>query len=303
MFENRNGVLWVHPLLHRKNNPEPVFVNVYGAQESVPRNPIRAGWESIPGLLKRSTNSGSEGREREGGGVYPCSTNLWYLERFEHWLIEDFKNLLVSGWSMPRQCVLVCPCTFFLLCPFNDASLGWCVHWAICPLVNAFFRRCLPDRWDPTLDSIQYRRRIITIHNSYSRKLGSLRKTRGNPSFSHFTRHINARPLPPDHDLLLHGLCLVAFRNGLSGVPWDSPGFWYLLPAHPPVHAKLYNAIISIRRAMRPLRCAKPSTNLISAPFHCETLLPLFAAPPPCFHYCCVTRQKIKFSFELYSAA
>jgi hypothetical protein len=33
---------------------EPVFANIYGAQES-----IQPGWESIPGLLKRSTNTGS----------------------------------------------------------------------------------------------------------------------------------------------------------------------------------------------------------------------------------------------------
>jgi hypothetical protein len=33
---------------------EPVVVNVYGAQESIP-----PGWESIPGLLKRFTNTGS----------------------------------------------------------------------------------------------------------------------------------------------------------------------------------------------------------------------------------------------------
>ncbi len=33
---------------------EPVFVNIYGAQESIP-----PGWESIPGLLKRFSNSGS----------------------------------------------------------------------------------------------------------------------------------------------------------------------------------------------------------------------------------------------------
>ncbi len=63
-------------------NPEPVFVNVYGAQESIPRNrfrqpmkpggPVRKigfrtgppGWESIPGLLKRSTNTGSEHKAR-----------------------------------------------------------------------------------------------------------------------------------------------------------------------------------------------------------------------------------------------
>jgi hypothetical protein len=34
--------------------PEPVFVKVSGSQES-----ILAGWESIPGLLKRFTNTGS----------------------------------------------------------------------------------------------------------------------------------------------------------------------------------------------------------------------------------------------------
>ncbi len=56
---------------------EPVFVIVYGAQESIPRNRFRQpmqlggsvrkqgcrtgppGWESIPGLLKWSTNTGS----------------------------------------------------------------------------------------------------------------------------------------------------------------------------------------------------------------------------------------------------
>jgi hypothetical protein len=41
-----------------KENPEPVFVNIYGArnrsEESIPPD-----WESIPGLLKRSTNMGS----------------------------------------------------------------------------------------------------------------------------------------------------------------------------------------------------------------------------------------------------
>jgi hypothetical protein len=35
---------------------ENVFVNVHGAQESIP--PL--GWEWIPGLLKRFTNTGSE---------------------------------------------------------------------------------------------------------------------------------------------------------------------------------------------------------------------------------------------------
>ncbi len=32
---------------------EPLFVNAYGAQQSIP-----PGWESIPGLLKSSTNTG-----------------------------------------------------------------------------------------------------------------------------------------------------------------------------------------------------------------------------------------------------
>jgi hypothetical protein len=35
--------------------PEPVFVNNYGAQES-----ISPGWESISGLLEGSTNTTSE---------------------------------------------------------------------------------------------------------------------------------------------------------------------------------------------------------------------------------------------------
>jgi len=68
MFENRNGVLWVHPLLHRKNNPEPVFVNVYGAQESIPRNPFSKAGNGFTGLLKTTTNSGS-GRGEKGGEV------------------------------------------------------------------------------------------------------------------------------------------------------------------------------------------------------------------------------------------
>ncbi len=56
---------------------EPVFVNDYGAQELIPRNRFRQlmfsggpfrqigyrtgppGWESIPGLLKMFTNTGS----------------------------------------------------------------------------------------------------------------------------------------------------------------------------------------------------------------------------------------------------
>jgi hypothetical protein len=34
--------------------PEPLFLNVYGAQESIP-----PGWESTPGLLQKFTNTGS----------------------------------------------------------------------------------------------------------------------------------------------------------------------------------------------------------------------------------------------------
>ncbi len=61
---------------------EPVFVNVYGAQEAIlrtdsatqPVRPVRQiglsntgppGWESIPGLLKRSTNTGSDYSHKE----------------------------------------------------------------------------------------------------------------------------------------------------------------------------------------------------------------------------------------------
>jgi hypothetical protein len=35
-------------------DPKPVFVSIYGAQESIP-----PGWESIPGLLKKPANKGS----------------------------------------------------------------------------------------------------------------------------------------------------------------------------------------------------------------------------------------------------
>jgi hypothetical protein len=38
---------------------EPVFVNILGAQESIPKELIPPGWESIPGLLKRFKYSGS----------------------------------------------------------------------------------------------------------------------------------------------------------------------------------------------------------------------------------------------------
>jgi hypothetical protein len=54
---------------------ESVFVNVFGAQESIPPTYVACrtappGWESIPGLLKMFTNTGS------GGPVqipYSCS--------------------------------------------------------------------------------------------------------------------------------------------------------------------------------------------------------------------------------------
>ncbi len=65
MFENRNGVLRVHPLLHRKNNPDPVFVNVYGAKESIPRNPFSQAGNRFLGSLKgqqiRALEEGKEG--------------------------------------------------------------------------------------------------------------------------------------------------------------------------------------------------------------------------------------------------
>jgi hypothetical protein len=41
---------------------EPVFVNVYRIQESIPR-----GWESIPGLLKRPTKTGSGSVSKKSG--------------------------------------------------------------------------------------------------------------------------------------------------------------------------------------------------------------------------------------------
>jgi hypothetical protein len=57
---------------------EPVFVNVYGALESIP-----TGRESIHGLLKRFTNTGktlpATKRERKGG-LLIFSTDSFYLK-------------------------------------------------------------------------------------------------------------------------------------------------------------------------------------------------------------------------------
>jgi hypothetical protein len=73
-MDPREGNLPPPPLT---NATKPVFENVYGAQESIPRNlfrqpiqldgPVRKigfrtsppGWKSIPSLLKRSANTGS----------------------------------------------------------------------------------------------------------------------------------------------------------------------------------------------------------------------------------------------------
>ncbi len=51
----------------RTGPPEPVYVNVKGTQESIPRKAIPKGWKSIPGLLKRFTNpsSGDIGRQND----------------------------------------------------------------------------------------------------------------------------------------------------------------------------------------------------------------------------------------------
>jgi hypothetical protein len=53
------GGVWLGNGGIKKEKAEPIFVNVSGAQESIP-----PGWESIPGLLKRLTNSGL--RKRSG---------------------------------------------------------------------------------------------------------------------------------------------------------------------------------------------------------------------------------------------
>jgi hypothetical protein len=55
---------------------EPVFVNVYGAQEL-----IKPGWESIPRLLNRFTNTGSR-KVRTTGSLDNWKKNL--LEKSEH---------------------------------------------------------------------------------------------------------------------------------------------------------------------------------------------------------------------------
>jgi hypothetical protein len=50
-----------------EDEADPVFVNVYGAQESVPRNRFRQAGNRFSGSLKRFTNTGS-GVSEEGGG-------------------------------------------------------------------------------------------------------------------------------------------------------------------------------------------------------------------------------------------
>jgi hypothetical protein len=45
--------------------------NVYGAQESIPMNRFCPGWELIPGLLKRFTNTGSGSGDWRTANVTP----------------------------------------------------------------------------------------------------------------------------------------------------------------------------------------------------------------------------------------
>jgi hypothetical protein len=49
-----NNILFAVLKVKNGARTEPVFVNVSGVQDSIP-----PGWESIPGLFKRFTNTGS----------------------------------------------------------------------------------------------------------------------------------------------------------------------------------------------------------------------------------------------------
>ncbi len=86
------------PFKMKATQAEPVFVNVYGAQESIPRNrfrqplkpagPVRqiglsyrpTGWESISRLLKRFTNTSS--RSNSGTQIFSPDNRLQNLEKF-----------------------------------------------------------------------------------------------------------------------------------------------------------------------------------------------------------------------------
>jgi hypothetical protein len=77
--------MFLAALSQRDKTPESVFVNVYGAQESIQPtyvawrtgttnrvacNTGTPGWESDPGLLKRSTSTGSDDSAGHGPNVY-----------------------------------------------------------------------------------------------------------------------------------------------------------------------------------------------------------------------------------------
>ncbi len=117
MFENRNGVLRVHPLLHRKNNPEPVFVSVYGAKESITKNRFRQAGIRFLGSFKGQRTL----EEGKGGRV---------LSLFNKVIPKgDFIIWLVCGWPMPWQFLPVCkvPMSFFL----DDAGIGRFSPWSM----------------------------------------------------------------------------------------------------------------------------------------------------------------------------
>jgi hypothetical protein len=79
MFENRYGVLWVHPLLHRKNHPEPVFVSVYGAKESITKNRFRqAGIRFLGSFKGQQIRTLEEGK---GGRALSLVHKIWDIRK------------------------------------------------------------------------------------------------------------------------------------------------------------------------------------------------------------------------------
>jgi hypothetical protein len=84
---------WILRLLYRGKIPrlsERVFVNVYGAQESIP-----PGWDSIPGLLKRFTNTGSASISLLSIRSKRKQDATCHKEREERWFANFFNGFFL----------------------------------------------------------------------------------------------------------------------------------------------------------------------------------------------------------------
>jgi hypothetical protein len=87
-----------------KQEPEPVFVNDYGAQESIPRNQFGQGChkgppgcESIPGLLKRFTNTGSDVLYKGLATMVPSVEKLYCQRPIQCLALASSKILVERG--------------------------------------------------------------------------------------------------------------------------------------------------------------------------------------------------------------